>query len=142
MRVPLILCLFFAGCSATSPAAAPRHPAVTIPQAQGVQASLAERPTNDGNEFLRICTSTPQGKSSGLLPYQWCIGYLTGILDANFIRDGDPNYIPYCSPNNLSVDQTRRIVIKYLQDRPEYLHLPSAVLIYVALGKAFPCTPQ
>lgn len=75
-----------------------------------------------------------------------CIGYLNGIRDgvilmntlaSNQHRKND--YYAICFPNNVSMGQSARILVKFLQERPEDLHIDAGALYYAALLNAFPC---
>jgi len=64
----------------------------------------------------------------------WRDGYCTGIVQ------GVSNASPHVCPDaEVTVAQEKRVLLKYLQDHPEELHLENAVLIERALSKAFPC---
>lgn len=45
----------------------------------------------------------------------------------------------FCPPDGVTIDQTRKVVIKYIEDRPEQLHSPFLFLAIDALRKAWPC---
>jgi RNA polymerase primary sigma factor len=44
-----------------------------------------------------------------------------------------------CPPSNSSTAQAVRIVVKYLRDNPERLHMPASVLVTDAIRSSFPC---
>ena len=53
---------------------------------------------------------------------------------------GAPELTPApCTPKGASLGQLARVVKKYLQDHPEFLHLDAGGLVYNALNEAFPC---
>lgn len=45
----------------------------------------------------------------------------------------------FCPPDGASIDQTKKVVLKYIEDRPERLHEPFVFLAIEALRKAWPC---
>jgi hypothetical protein len=45
----------------------------------------------------------------------------------------------FCTPEGSTMNQARKVVIKYIDDRPERLHEPFLVLAIEALRKAWPC---
>jgi hypothetical protein len=44
-----------------------------------------------------------------------------------------------CPAKDSTYEQGTRVVVKYLQDHPEELHMKSSALVERALAKAFPC---
>lgn len=48
----------------------------------------------------------------------------------------------FCPPKGYSVLQARRIVVRYMEQRPEDLHLNYLVLALRAMQKAWPCSRQ
>lgn len=59
-----------------------------------------------------------------------CRGLIEGVSDIS------PKV---CPPNGATYGQEYRVVLKYLQDHPEELHLRDTDLIEKALTQAFPC---
>jgi hypothetical protein len=45
----------------------------------------------------------------------------------------------FCMPDAVTIDQARKVVIKYIDERPEQLHKLFMVLAIEALRKAWPC---
>lgn len=60
----------------------------------------------------------------------YCDGLVYGISNAS------PRV---CPDKEVTNGQSVRVVLKYLQDHPEELHLDNAVLVERALALAFPC---
>ena len=74
-----------------------------------------------------------------------CVAYLAGfvhgtlsIQTADNTMRGVPNVICY-PPVGISTEQTRRIVVKWLEDHPERLHNEAALEVFFAILNAFPC---
>jgi len=44
-----------------------------------------------------------------------------------------------CIPAEVSFNEAAKVVIKYLNDHPEKLHMADTVLIRTALVEAYPC---
>ncbi len=64
----------------------------------------------------------------------WRDGYCTGLVY------GISKASPYvCPDDEVTTGQETRVVLRYLQEHPEELHLDNAVLVERALAKAFPC---
>ena len=45
----------------------------------------------------------------------------------------------YCKPEEVTLGQGVRVVVKYLENHPEQLHVESIPLIALAFSEAFPC---
>jgi hypothetical protein len=67
----------------------------------------------------------------------WRDGYCTGLV--NGVTNASPRV---CPDEAVTTGQTLRVVVKYLEDHPEELHLDNAVLVEKALAKAFPCVKK
>ena len=69
-----------------------------------------------------------------------CIGYIEGVYDGyqagTSSLGGQP---PWCIPEDTTLDQLARVVMKRLKERPEELHYSADILVSYALRKAFPC---
>jgi len=99
----------------------------------------ADESVMTGSNLQKLCSAYP---SPGTLstavsngPAGMCFGYVNGVTDMMIALV--PNAT--CPPQGVLLDQTTRIVIKYLADHPEELHEPGAAIVMSALAKAFPC---
>jgi hypothetical protein len=80
----------------------------------------------------------------------FCTGYLNGIGDFDFMlsqiereRGGGKSIIQHiCIPEGVSSGQTVRIVVKWLRENPDKLHMPASVLAVAAIRNAFPCKSE
>jgi hypothetical protein len=102
--------------------------------------------SNDGNRLLKNCNAALEYQDSKAQPDSFinvghCIGYVTGIMDTIEMWNAvDKNGSMVCLPNGgISPEQGIRVVVKYLKDHPEKLHLASNGLVWEAFLKAFPC---
>jgi hypothetical protein len=89
---------------------------------------------SSGNDLLTKCRNFEKEKGSIQEAYDtgFCHAYIRGVADA--IKN-----IVMCTPSGVTYEQIWRVVIKYLQNHPEELHLSPNFLIQKALEKAFPC---
>ena len=89
-----------------------------------------------GNEMLSDCAETPRG-----MKFIYCHGYIASAYDTHnvWVEWGD---LPqkFCSPDEVTQDQLRLVVVKYLEAHPAKLHLSGDSLVLNALMEAFPCT--
>jgi len=95
--------------------------------------SQAARSMYTGSELLDFC-SKDQEPDWGV-----CLGFIVGVsssFDCEQLLLGRFSFQP---PDGATAGQMKKIVIKYLNERPEKLHLPAASLAAAALSEAFPC---
>ena len=67
-----------------------------------------------------------------------CVGQMEMIYLLAFSNNLGPN-AKFCPPDGATIDQTTKVVIKYIDERPEQLHQPFVLLAIDALRKAWPC---
>lgn len=117
----LFVFLFFAFCVGSS----------------GGSASPKEEVTR-GNWLLGSCQLTVKSMDDPSLSENTLEAYRDGFCRG--LIDGVSHASPKVCPNEeVTHGQETRVVLKYLQDHPEELHLVNAVLVDKALSKAFPC---
>ncbi len=92
-------------------------------------------------QLLAYCESAGKPEMEADIKLTICMSYLMGVLDAHEVIAGlHPSARMMCPPDNgVSNDQARRIVVKWLANHPEYLHLPSRATSLKAMAEAFPC---
>jgi hypothetical protein len=103
----------------------------------------------DGNRLLESCTSSVQFMDNGSFSEGtqsaqaiWCVGYVTGILDALDLarRLSDaPGVKIYPCLAGVTSGQAIRVIVKYLRENPEKLQQRALPLSLAALQRAFPC---
>jgi hypothetical protein len=72
----------------------------------------------------------------------FCFGYLRGMSDAALAAQLDPDSleaIKSCRPPDVDNGQLARVLIKFLEDDPEFLHYGMIFATALALNQAFPC---
>jgi hypothetical protein len=118
-------------------------------------ASVVPCRAQTGNELLHKCTDALRSidrsvqSTSGYetANREWCTGYIKGLVDGYQDATVDVNMglgvqipSPLCLPwHQIIVEQLIRIVVKYLREYPQDLHLPSGMLAAAAVRDAFPC---
>jgi hypothetical protein len=102
------------------------------------QAGLAEASDEkSGTYWLRKCTN-PE-----LVLQIQCAIYVQAVVEYDEVRAkmlGDKQYI--CREKEMTIGQSREVVIKFLRERPQDLHRPFALLAHRALEAAFPCAAK
>jgi hypothetical protein len=96
-----------------------------------------------GNALIDQCGDAVSGNSDGgFFGLAYCQGLVRGISDMLEIYSrtgsGFPNPL-YCVPESAILGQKIRVVLKFLEDFPEKLHLQDSLLVMVALTDGFPC---
>jgi hypothetical protein len=91
----------------------------------------------DGKQLRDDCknSDTGSGYNEGK-----CIAFVIGV-DAGYQMDRgvDGMQSHVCMPEGVTYGQMVKVVVKYLNDHPEELHHPAALLTLNALIGAFPC---
>ena len=100
---------------------------------------------NNGNGLLEEChQATRTGDNLSSTEYLlsiFCIGKLQGIAELNAMYQHEYKIKGFfCkSRGQITNTQLARIVVKYLNNHPEQLHLNDTYLTVVALEEAYPC---
>ncbi|MGC9323879.1 MAG: Rap1a/Tai family immunity protein [Desulfomonilia bacterium] len=94
-----------------------------------------------GDELLQECSGALSSGDPKDLEDSACMDYIAGFLDSYaVVTSSYPNAALFCLPKEgISDHQTIRIVVKWLEEHPEKLHLNAGKLITEALQDAFPC---
>lgn len=72
---------------------------------------------------------------------QRCSGFVDGFMSAVAVAQLiDPKAMSFCQPKKgISLDQARRIFLKYIAAHPEDLHWTAQTILTVVLTEVFPC---
>jgi F420-0:gamma-glutamyl ligase-like protein len=111
--------------------------------------SFADRIT--GNDLLAYCEKTIavlEGKADeeGWFEAGFCTGLVQGMFDMNsfyyvhghLIMKKNTKTFFYDPPKG-NTAQGVRVIVKYLKEHPEWLHMDGAFLAFLVLLEAFPC---
>lgn len=99
---------------------------------------------NTGNDAITMLGCT------GEKPHSSCVAYVAGVvggvcqheqlLAAEAGRTDPRNCHWFCPPaEGIPPSQVARIVVKFLREHPELLHMSAPVLVMRAMTEAFPC---
>jgi hypothetical protein len=66
----------------------------------------------------------------------FCGGFIDGVIDSQTMQGRAPSF---CLPQKGSNGQYVQVFLKYLDNHPQELHKPAALLLVESLVKAFPC---
>lgn len=95
-----------------------------------------------GNELLQSCKNAASENPTKNASFTagFCLGSMQSIGDLlTFVNAGLKPEARVCLPATVTNGQASRVVVKYLQDNPEKLHLNGTALVVMAIQKAFPC---
>jgi hypothetical protein len=101
-----------------------------------------------GNELLKQCQATlnreanPQVSRDEQDDSLLCVAYIDGAMDTQgqtLELHPDLKTFRYCLPDNVPLIQSVRVIVKFLKEHPEKLHMRASLLISVALVDVFPC---
>ncbi|WP_291842430.1 Rap1a/Tai family immunity protein [Bradyrhizobium sp.] len=73
---------------------------------------------------------------------EWAKGICIGQIQVLYLLAFSDHLAPkgkFCPPDGVTIDKARAVVIKYIEDKPEQLHLPFLLLAIDGLRKAWPC---
>jgi Rap1a immunity proteins len=100
----------------------------------------------DGNEILEVCSviKIQDMEQHEAMDLFYCMGFIEGVLSSQeiAIELDNPSTVCKLPEEGITTGQIVRIVVKYLEEHPEKLHLNSSLLVLDALRQAFPCTVQ
>ena len=104
----------------------------------------------DGNEMLRYCklriesqdknkTLSKQNETRALV-CEALISGVAGTMMAHMLRGMVHPDLQFCPPFDVRDPLAQeRIVVKFMENNPLYLHMPAVTLVITALIEAFPC---
>lgn len=104
-----------------------------------------------GMEIQKKCKLLENGNANASrddaadLDAGYCAGFMDGVVETEKFWDafsrieksGHP--LTFCIPQDVTNGQILQVFLKYLDDHPEELNKPAALLFAEALNKAFPC---
>lgn len=103
----------------------------------------------DGNRLLTACTQAIRfvdGEELDNLQSvkaMYCLGYIRGVIGAHSWFVVAKNTSPlFCMSGGETGGQGARILVKWLKEHPEKLHIDSNIVALAALREAFPCQPE
>jgi len=75
----------------------------------------------------------------------FCAGFIDGVINSQWMWEASDkfhkqsHFLSLCLPQEGTNGQYLQVFLKYLDDHPEELHKPAALLLVESLAKAFPC---
>ena len=112
---------------------------------------LGHGKVHDGNDLLQKCSNVIRTFEAGikeseitktmLADANFCSGMMQGMTNTIIFFDAfQVTQSIVCLPEDgISNGQAAKVVIKYLEEHPEQLHVADSGLAFLALMDAFPC---
>jgi hypothetical protein len=91
-------------------------------------------PRGAGADLLADC-----GLASSSMGYNYCLGFIMGVADSFDCEQPIMSGFRWQPIADGNAAQFRKVVVKWLNDHPEHLHLRAGSLVAAALSEAFPC---
>jgi hypothetical protein len=98
-------------------------------------AARAAENFSSGNYLLPHCKALIEGSSFTAWEGQ-CAGLISSLA---WIGNDLPPNLRFCRPNEVTLIQQERVVVRYLEQHPEILHLDFRDLVIQAMRQAWPC---
>jgi hypothetical protein len=96
----------------------------------------------NGFDLMTRCEATGEGepKASPAL-YNTCIGYLSGIVDAEDAHAGlGHKQLSFCVPKSVYVEELRKTFLGWMRTQPPFARISSAgSLVIAAFSESWPC---
>ena len=100
----------------------------------------------DGAKLLASCAAVvsaaeQQSRNSvdSAMDGMFCIGLVSGVLETGRAYEKVARVGAMCVPEEVGTIQAIRVVVNFLSDNPQHLHLRDTMLVAMSLTKAFPC---
>jgi Rap1a immunity proteins len=90
-----------------------------------------------GDWLYSVCNSADQ--QGQLICKMWISGFQSGMFSSQQLARANKLKPATCIPNNVTGDQARLIVQKFMSDNPKYRQLSAELVAAYALEIAFPC---
>jgi hypothetical protein len=89
---------------------------------------------SSGTHWLRKCTNPKPALQIE------CAIYVRALVEYDEVRGKTLGHMRYiCPVKDLTIGESREVVMRFLREKPEDLHRPFVLLAHLALSAAFPC---
>jgi hypothetical protein len=101
---------------------------------QATAQETVERPSGflSGNNLFSSCQTNEAMNSL-------CTSYIMGAIDMSVMAGGNILGWKSCIPRGVSPEQTKDVVILWIENNPQHRHFAGAYLVQRAVRDAFPC---
>ncbi len=92
-----------------------------------------------GAGLLEACDAKNLSTSRNFPAFNYCLGFIMGVADSFSCEEPIMSGFRWQPIEDGNAEQFRKVVVKFLNEHPEHLHLRSGSLVAAALSEAFPC---
>src|SRR6185369_7822274 len=108
----------------------------------GLNAQMAQGLVT-GADWVKACQEPQPGKPLNdplvIARSGYCVGFITGVFMTNGMAKQMNGKQLICIPSAITVDDARKIFLKFMKDHPERAQEPGPGLLLASLALAFPC---
>ena len=98
-------------------------------------------------DILPYCKDTlvthDKGRASFSFGASFCLGWVNGLMGMHKafrgVNTNNAINMLYCPQEELKIGQAIKILVKYLEDNPDMIHLKPTSIYINAMKEAFPC---
>jgi Ssp1 endopeptidase immunity protein Rap1a len=90
-----------------------------------------------GNWLYTVCGASDQ--QGQLICKMWISGFQAGMISSQNLAQVNKLKPASCIPYDLTADQAKLIIEKFLRDNPQYMQLSAEIVATYSLMIAFPC---
>ena len=106
-------------------------PARSEPDGVKLQASCAA--------VIRVAEQSGRNSVDSAMDGMFCIGLVSGVLETSKAYEKIAKVGAMCVPEEVGIQQAMRVVVNFLHDNPQHLHMRDTQLVAMSLMNAFPC---
>jgi len=96
-----------------------------------------------GADWVKACQEPQPGKpvtdALVIARSSYCVGFITGVFMTNGMAKQMNGKQLICIPSAITVDDARKIFLKFMKDHPEKAQEPGPGLLLASLALGFPC---
>jgi hypothetical protein len=103
----------------------------------GSSSANAQTSSLTGDWLYAVCAARDQQGQT--ICQMWVAGFQAGIVSSQNLAQVNKLRPPSCIPSDVTTDQAKLVIEKFLGDNPQYKQLSAAMVAAYALIIAFPC---
>jgi len=104
--------------------------------ASQAKAQIPQTSNLTGNWLYTVCSASDQ--KGQVICQMWISGFQAGIISSQKLAQVNKLKPASCIPYDVTADQTKLIIEKFLKDNPQYVQLSAEMVASYALVIAFP----
>jgi hypothetical protein len=105
--------------------------------ASSAKAQIPQTSNLTGNWLYTVCAASDQ--QGQVICRMWISGFQAGIISSQNLAQVNKLKPASCIPHDVTADQVKLIIEKFLRDNPQYMQLSAEMVASYALVIAFSC---